>query len=74
MTVGSLVRKRRELLGLKQAELAELLGIRQNSLSQIESGERYPSRRVRIALYRVLDLNEVVAPAEIAEAEEVVKA
>lgn len=74
MTVGSLVRKRRVLLGLKQSELAELLGIGQASLSRIESGERYPSRRVRIALYRALDLNEVVAPAEIVEAEEMAKA
>ena len=41
--------------GISQSELAELVGIKQASLSQIESGISNPRKQTQIALARVLE-------------------
>ncbi len=41
--------------GISQSELAELVGIKQASLSQIESGVSTPRKQTQIALARVLE-------------------
>ena len=40
--VGSVIRKKRQELGLTQVELANMLGITQGTLAQYESGKRNP--------------------------------
>jgi transcriptional regulator with XRE-family HTH domain len=51
---GAAVRKRREALSLRQTELAERAGIRQSTLSDLETGRHTPSDTVRMALAREL--------------------
>lgn len=46
----------RKILGMTQAELAELLQVHRTYISAIERGRRFPSLRV---LYRLADALEV---------------
>ena len=52
--VGALIRERRLAMGLSQRELAERLGVRQNQVSRIETGERPITIRTARGLADVL--------------------
>lgn len=54
-TIGQRVKKARENAGLSQFELAELTGIKQASLSQIEGDKTTPRKPTLIALSFVLN-------------------
>ncbi len=41
--VGKIIRQKRKNLGLKQSELAEMIGISEKHLSKIETGKNYPA-------------------------------
>ena len=41
--VGRVIRQKRKDLGLKQSELAEMVGISEKHLSKIETGKNYPA-------------------------------
>ena len=41
--VGKIIRQKRRSLGLKQSELAEMIGISEKHLSKIETGKNYPA-------------------------------
>ena len=41
--VGGVIRQKRKSLGLKQSELAEMVGISEKHLSKIETGRNYPA-------------------------------
>lgn len=43
MTLGEIVRTRRQELGMSQPELAKLTGMSQSGISQIETGKNCPS-------------------------------
>lgn len=66
MNVGENIRIRRESLGMKQAELAENVGISQPMLSQIERGTKNPSIQVgrEIAGYLNCSMDELFKPLE----------
>lgn len=55
MNVGENIRIRRESLGIKQAELAENVGISQPMLSQIERGTKNPSIQVGRVIAKCLN-------------------
>ena len=55
MNVGENIRIRRESLGIKQAELAENVGISQPMLSQIERGTKNPSIQVGRVIAKYLN-------------------
>lgn len=40
--IGARIMQRRKLLGMKQSELAELIGVSDNQISNIENGRSYP--------------------------------
>ena len=48
---------RRKQLGIKQSELAEILGISDNQVSNIENGRSFPKMNNFIRLCEVLDCN-----------------
>lgn len=41
--VGKIIRLKRKNLGLKQSELAEIIGISEKHLSKIETGKNFPA-------------------------------
>lgn len=41
--VGKVIQQKRKDLGLKQSELAEMVGISEKHLSKIETGKNYPA-------------------------------
>lgn len=43
---GGIVRKRRQVLGMDQRDLAELVGVHVNSVQRWEAGKQYPGRRL----------------------------
>ena len=54
---GQFIRKQREFQELSLRQFAELVGISNPYLSQIEHGHREPSKRVLEAMAEVLQLN-----------------
>lgn len=44
--VGAVIRKRRQVLGWEQWELAERVGVHVNSVQKWEAGTHYPSRKL----------------------------
>jgi transcriptional regulator with XRE-family HTH domain len=44
--VGAVIRKRRQVLGWEQQELAERVGVHVNSVQKWEAGTHYPSRKL----------------------------
>lgn len=54
---GNRVMMRRKQLGIKQSELAEILGISDNQVSNIENGRSFPKMNNFIRLCEVLDCN-----------------
>lgn len=58
MTFGDRIKKIRKERELTQAELGKLIGIKPNSISLIESGNRNASEQVILAICRSLNVNE----------------
>lgn len=44
--IGSAIRRRRQILGWEQKELADRVGVHVNSVQKWESGEHYPRRKL----------------------------
>lgn len=49
--------QRRKLLGIKQSELAELIGVSDNQISNIENGRSYPKLNNFILICKALQCN-----------------
>lgn len=58
MSIGARIRAARTAKGLTQQRLAQLVGVRQTSISDLERGEsKSPAASTLVALSRVLDVN-----------------
>lgn len=58
VSLGSLIKEAREKRNLRQVDVAEAVGIGQNTLSRIEGGETpMPRHRTLLELARVLDID-----------------
>ena len=55
MAIGENVARVREFKGLKQCELAELIGVKQSMVSQIERGTKALSVALAIKVMEVLE-------------------
>lgn len=53
------IKEKREQLGISQKELAELCGIAQSTLCDIEQGRSKPSLPVAIKIANVLNVNSI---------------
>lgn len=53
--IGNNVRRLRKLKGLKQTELAEMVGVEDKTISRIEVGGNYPSMDLLVRMSKVLD-------------------
>lgn len=58
MTFGDRIKKIRKEKNLTQAELGKIIGIKPNSISLIESGNRNASEQVILSICRSLNINE----------------
>lgn len=58
ITLGSwIVKRRRKELHIKQSELAELMGVTDNQISNIENGKSFPTFKNFIVLCNILQCN-----------------
>lgn len=55
--LGSRIMQRRRELGIKQSELAEMLGVSDNQISNIENGKSFPKLNNFISLCNILKCN-----------------
>lgn len=55
--IGARIMQRRKLLGMKQSELAELIGVSDNLISNIENGRSYPKLNSFMLICKALDCN-----------------
>lgn len=55
--VGYRIMQRRKSLGIKQSELAELIGVSDNQISNIENGRSYPKLYNFILICNALNCN-----------------
>lgn len=55
--VGSRIMQRRKQLGIKQSELAELIGVSDNQISNIENGKSFPKFSSFILICNALECN-----------------
>ena len=55
--LGSRIMQRRKQLGIKQSELAELIGVSDNQISNIENGKSFPRLNSFIKICDILDCN-----------------
>ncbi|MFR1671518.1 MAG: helix-turn-helix domain-containing protein [Candidatus Gastranaerophilaceae bacterium] len=53
--IGNNVRRLRRIKGLKQTELAELVGVEDKTISRIEVGGNYPSVDLLVRMSEALD-------------------
>ncbi|RWM35750.1 helix-turn-helix domain-containing protein [Mesorhizobium sp.] len=60
--IGNLIRRQRKTLGLSQAQLGERAGLRQASVSLIETGNPAVRIDTLLALLAALDLEFRIAP------------
>ena len=56
MQLGSYIKSRRKNIGLTQKQLAELVGVSQDAISQYENGNREPGFFIFIKLCKVLGM------------------
>lgn len=54
--LGKIIRKRRKLLNVKQSNLAELAGVAERTIREIESGKGNASLDTLIKIFEVLGL------------------
>lgn len=59
--MGRLVRARRTEMGWSQRDLAQRIGIRQATLSEIEQGKKRPDYTTQEVLAKQLNLNPIAA-------------
>jgi DNA-binding XRE family transcriptional regulator len=64
-TVGGVIRARRKVLKISQAQLARLIGVDRRTLSRIESGERSPDAECLIKIAAVLGREVCFLPTAI---------
>ena len=55
MALHTKIREYRENRGMKQAELAELVGVSRNTISSIETGQFNPTAKLALILCIALD-------------------
>ena len=55
--IGARIMQRRKLLGMKQSELAEIIGVSDNQISNIENGRSYPKLNSFMLICKALDCN-----------------
>lgn len=55
--LGARIMQRRKELGIKQSELAEMLGVSDNQISNIENGKSFPKLNNFISLCNILNCN-----------------
>lgn len=55
--LGARIMQRRKELGIKQSELAEMLGVSDNQTSNIENGKSFPKLNNFISLCNILNCN-----------------
>ena len=55
MALHTKIREYRENRGMKQAELAELVGVSRNTISSIETGQFSPTAKLALVLCIALD-------------------
>ena len=60
--IGTLIRRNRKRLGLSQSELGERAGLRQETISLIETGNPATRLDTILAVLAVLDLEFQMAP------------
>ena len=53
--IGTRIMQRRKRLGMKQSELAELINVSDNQISNIENGRSYPRLNSFISICNALD-------------------
>lgn len=58
MTIGERIKKVRQAKSLTQQKLADIIGIKQNSIALIESGKRNPSDQTVMSICREFHVNE----------------
>lgn len=63
LTIGEFIASRREAMGLTQSELAELLGVRQSTIGNWESGRNDVRRHQFVAVAEALQVAETEWPA-----------
>lgn len=54
--IGNNLKRLRRLKGLKQSELAELVGVEDKTISRIEVGGNYPSMDLLVRMAEALDI------------------
>lgn len=67
-TLHQMIREAREKRGLSQYQLAELLGVRNTTVSTWELGKVNPSPENMVALITILDLDEDAAASAYLDA------
>lgn len=55
--IAKIIQNARKQKGLKQSELAEMIGISEKHLSKIETGNNYPALNNFLKMVQVLDLS-----------------
>ena len=60
MNIGNSIRKLRIEKSLSQGELSKKCGLSQNSLSQIELGNKYPSSKNLKKICKILEIPESI--------------
>jgi transcriptional regulator with XRE-family HTH domain len=63
--VGEKIKEARLAKGLSQEQLAHLLGVRQNAISNIENGKSFPSLELALKAASLLDLSLDLVNQEI---------
>lgn len=58
MTLGERIRELRRSLGLKQAEFADQIGVKEATVTSWETGNRNPSDTVLVTICNVFDINK----------------
>ena len=59
---GNIVRRRRQALGLNQTQLGEKAGLRQETISLIETGNPAAKMKTMLAVLAALDLEFRIGP------------
>ncbi len=57
MILGSRIMQRRKQLNIKQSELAEMLGVSDNQISNIENGKSFPKLNNFVLICKILECN-----------------